>query len=143
MEITNYQLAGAPHAMSVAVIADFHNGDPEPILAALRERRPDAILVAGDTVHDGKRFAEGLALLRRLITVAPVFCALGNHEYRCEDIEARIRRTGARLLDNSYTTLGGFVIGDKRYRSRRRRYLYFFYFCFNLFKLFYNVFIRF
>ena len=95
----------------MVVLADFHDGDPDPVLTSVRALKPDAILVTGDVVHDADRFSGGLALLRALITVAPVFCSLGNHEYRVKDIEARIRKTGVRLLDNTYTTLYGFVIG--------------------------------
>lgn len=111
MRTTTYQLTGAPHPLRAAVVADFHNGDPAPVVEALRHMAPDVILVVGDVVHSREKFERGLELLRALITVAPVFCSLGNHEYRLEEIGKRIRRTGARLLDDSYTTLGGFVIG--------------------------------
>ena len=122
MKVTTYPIAGAAQPLRAALVADFHNGDPAPLLAALREISPDVILVAGDTVHDADRAARGLALLRSLITVAPVFCSLGNHEWRCENIEARIRKTGVRLLDNTYARLGGFVIGglSSGYRGKRQ-----------------------
>ena len=122
MNITKYQLTGASHELRVVVLADFHDGDPDGVLASVRTLAPDAILVAGDVVHDADRFSGGLALLRSLITVAPVFCSLGNHEYRVEDIEARIRKTGVRLLDNTYTTLYGFVIGglSSGYRGKKQ-----------------------
>ena len=122
MKKTTYHISGAPHSLRAALIADFHNGDPTPLLEALREISPDVILVAGDTVHSADRADRGLALLRSLITVAPVFCSLGNHEWRCENIEARIRKTGVRLLDNTYARLGGFVIGglSSGYREKKQ-----------------------
>ena len=121
MKQTVYQISGAPHSLRAALVADFHDGDGAPLLAALREIAPDVILVAGDTVHDADRADRGLALLRSLITVAPVFCSLGNHEWRCENIEARIRKTGVRLLDNTYAKLGGFVIGGLTSGDRSKR----------------------
>lgn len=122
MKATTYPIAGAAQPLRAALVADFHNGDPAPLLEALRALSPDVILVAGDTVHDADRADRGLALLRSLITVAPVFCSLGNHEWRCEDIEARIRKTGVRLLDNTYARLGGFVIGglSSGYRGKKQ-----------------------
>lgn len=111
-QLTEYTLGGAPHDLCAVLIADFHDGDPAPLVQALRDLAPDLILVAGDVVHNGDRTARGLALLRSLITIAPVFCSLGNHECKCgADIKARIKRTDVRLLDNGYAAFGGFVIG--------------------------------
>lgn len=122
MRTTEYRIAGAAHALRAAVIADFHDGDPTPVVECVRGMKPDVILVAGDVVHNQERADRGFALLRALITVAPVFCSLGNHECRCDDVEARIRRTGARLLDNGFAKLGGFVIGglSSGYRGKKQ-----------------------
>lgn len=122
MKTTRYRFANAAHELRAAVIADFHDGDPAPVLEAVRSASPDVILVVGDAIHNAERTAGGLALLRALITVAPVFCSLGNHEYRCENVEKRLRQTGARLLDNAYATLGGFVIGglSSGYRGKKQ-----------------------
>lgn len=112
MKTTTYTLRGAKQSTRAVLVADFHDGDPAPLVEAIRALAPDLILVAGDVVHHADRAERGLALLRALITVAPVFCSLGNHECRCgEAIRARIRKTGARLLDNAYATFGGLVIG--------------------------------
>lgn len=112
MRTTTYRFTGAAHPLRVAVIADFHDGDAAPVIDAVKEIAPDAIFVVGDVVHNAKRIERGMVLLRALIGIAPVFCSLGNHEFKCDgDIRARIRRTGVRLLDDGYTTLGGFVIG--------------------------------
>lgn len=112
MKTTTYTLRGAKQSARAVLVADFHDGDPAPLVEAIRALAPDLILVAGDVVHHADRAERGLALLRALITVAPVFCSLGNHECRCgEAIRARIRKTGARLLDNAYATFGGLVIG--------------------------------
>lgn len=122
MRMTEYKIAGAAHSLRAAMIADFHDGDPTPVIECVKQMKPDVILVVGDVVHSKERAERGLALLRALITVAPVFCSLGNHEYRCEDVEARIRRTGARLLDNRFVKLGDFVIGglSSGYRGKKQ-----------------------
>lgn len=111
MKTTAHTMLCAKQNARAVLVADFHDGDPAPLLEEIRALAPDLILVAGDVVHHAERAERGLALLRALITVAPVFCSLGNHECRCENVKKRIRQTGARLLDNAYTTFGGLVIG--------------------------------
>lgn len=112
MKTTVYTLAGATADLRAAVIADFHDGDPAPVLQAVRDSVPDIVLLPGDMVHDRDRAEQGLALLRGLAALYPTFCTLGNHEYRCDaDIKDRIRETGAQLLDNAFVTFGGLVIG--------------------------------
>ena len=112
MKITRYEVEydGAP--LRAAVVADFHDGDPAPLLKMLRQVSPDVILVAGDVVHDETHTENAMVLLRGMVCIAPVFCALGNHEARCgEGIAARLAATGATVLDNEYVTFGGLVIG--------------------------------
>jgi len=43
----------------IAVLADTH-GKTEPVIEALKLRKPDAILFAGDFYHDGFRIARAL-----------------------------------------------------------------------------------
>lgn len=112
MNITKYDIKTEGLALCAALVADFHNGDPSPLLNAVRELSPDVILVAGDVVHDGERMENGLTFLREATRIAPVFCVLGNHEKRCgEQISRRIAETGAQLLDDRFVRLGGAVIG--------------------------------
>ena len=48
----------------LAVLADFHNGDPEPVLGMLRHDIPDAIMIPGDFVigyfPEGEEFELGV-----------------------------------------------------------------------------------
>ena len=46
---TTYQILSCP--ASIALLADFHNGDPEPVLLSLYEHRPDLIAIAGDLIY--------------------------------------------------------------------------------------------
>ena len=112
MRVTEYRLAGRRVSLRVAFLADFHDGDAAPLIEALRLARPDIILVAGDLVHDSGHTKNAFAFLRGAVSIAPVFCSLGNHEARCgADIGARLAATGVRVLDNEYATFGGLVIG--------------------------------
>lgn len=111
MRVTKYTVECGV-CLRAALVADFHNGEAAPLLETLREVRPDIILVAGDAVHDGRNTENAFAFLRGAVCIAPVFCALGNHEAKCgTDIGKRLAATGARVLDNEYVKLGGLVIG--------------------------------
>ena len=104
-----------------ALLADFHNTDPEPVLMSLRSQKPDVILIAGDIVfstppkdnrlqiHDNRN---AIDFLRACSGIAPTFFSLGNHEFMlCKgDLEV-ISSTGVTLLDNSWTSHNGLVIG--------------------------------
>ena len=112
MTVTKYNIAYDAQPLRAAVVADFHDGEPEPLLRKLREASPDVILVAGDAVHDKDHTQNAMRLLRGAVCIAPVFCALGNHEARCgEDIAAQLAATGATVLDNRYIKVGDLVIG--------------------------------
>ena len=112
MRVTEYMLACDRVSLRAAFVADFHDGDPAPLLGALRKAHPDIILAAGDLVHDSAHTDNAFALLRGAVSIAPVFCSLGNHEARCgSDIGARLAATGARVLDNTYVKFGGLVVG--------------------------------
>ena len=99
----------------IALLADFHNGDPDPILEMLREDVPDAILIPGDVVLG--YFPEGDDLIidrcRNVITflegcaaIAPAYLSIGNHEcLLCDEDYDAIRATGTIVLDNEWTEL--------------------------------------
>lgn len=107
--------------VSIALLADFHNSDPEPVLQSLRRRRPEMIILAGDFVMGDRPEGTGLkinenrnavTLLRGCAEIAPTFVSPGNHEYMLTDKELEIvRSTGITLLDNSWTSHGSVRIG--------------------------------
>ena len=72
------------------VLADLHNKkygrDNERLIEAIREVKPDMILVAGDilTAKPGKSLDVALHLLGELATDYPVYYGNGNHEQRLE-----------------------------------------------------------
>ena len=70
------------------VLADLHNKcygkGNERLLEAIREQKPDFILVAGDivTAKPGKSLEPAIELMRELAGDYPVYYGNGNHEYR-------------------------------------------------------------
>ena len=70
------------------VVADLHNKrygkENERLLAAIREQKPDMILIAGDipTAKPGKKLDVAINFLKRLSEEYPVGYANGNHEHR-------------------------------------------------------------
>ena len=114
---TTYHIPSCP--VSVALLADFHNGGSEPILSSLNEHRPDLVAIAGDLVYGSvprsaapdtdpelvmKAQVNVLPLLSGCASIAPTFVSLGNHEWmlNSEDMHL-IESTGAVVLDNRWT----------------------------------------
>lgn len=106
------------------LLADLHNKrygkNNERLLEAIRERKPDMILVAGDiiTAKPGKSFESAVAFLRELRKEFPVYYGNGNHEQRVKlypqaygDMGERYARalteSGIEPLVNSHVLLQG------------------------------------
>ena len=117
-----------------ALISDLHGGDPTPVLEALKQKKPDAILMPGDIFEtldgvDDLCHRNALSLLRGAAQIAPVYYSLGNHEdgatrswsgrWRNRTAERRlspkdlqaIADTGAILLDDRFVLRNGFCFG--------------------------------
>ena len=107
------------------VLADLHNKlygrDNARLLEAIRECRPDFILVAGDmlTARPGKRLDIALHLMEELTRDYPVYYANGNHEQRLKlypakyghmaaDYEEGLQKLGIDRLENSHVELREF-----------------------------------
>lgn len=106
----------------MAVLADFHNGDPEPVLDILRNDIPDAIMIPGDFVMgyfpEGEKYVidrcrKVISLLEGCCEIAPTYMSAGNHEcLLCDDEYGRLRATGAILLNNEWIEPAeGILIG--------------------------------
>ena len=114
---TFYSIPGAPR---IALLGDFHNGEPAPILYSLVACKPELICVAGDMVY-ARVPDEGLLvddqtnvleLLCVCASIAPTFVSLGNHEsILCDGDWAKIRDTGVTILDNEWAQWNGIHIG--------------------------------
>ncbi|MBQ6427255.1 MAG: metallophosphoesterase [Oscillospiraceae bacterium] len=118
MTETVYRL---PVPATVVLLADLHDRPYFSIMQSLSDHRPAIICIAGDVVFgdppkDGRLLIQTqkyvLPFLRACSALAPTFLSLGNHEKTvCEDDLQRIRDTGCVLLDNSWVSFGGTVIG--------------------------------
>lgn len=74
--------------VKAVVVADLHNKrygkENNILLAAIREQKPDVILIAGDilTAQPGKTMEPAIHFLRELAREFPVYYGNGNHEHR-------------------------------------------------------------
>ena len=121
-----------PRDYKVVMMSDLHIGyhNPRRELARwvdmINAEQPDFILIAGDIIDGSMRpiLEEGMADEFRRIK-APVYAALGNHEYYAGSPEARqfYRDAGIRLLIDSHAVIDSCiaVIGrDDRTNMRRK-----------------------
>ena len=104
--------APVPEALRFVFVSDLHDAENGPVLDRIRKARPDAILVGGDFVHNGKRFQRGLDFLPAAAALAPTFVSVGNHEQKPgPDFLAPVRESGCVLLDNGSVPFRGVRIG--------------------------------
>lgn len=127
------------------VLADLHNKEygrgNERLLDAIRQQRPDMILVAGDilTAKKGKTTRVALKLMEELALLAPVYYGNGNHEYRMKlypeiygdmsrEYEAKLEELGIELLVNEHVDRDDYGVAvygleiDKRFYRRFHPY---------------------
>lgn len=111
--ITEYSVkAPVSRKHTFAFVSDLHHCDNGNVLSTLDTVSPDEVLVGGDFIHNMSYHTRGLEFLRLAAKRYPVFCALGNHEYRYEgDIRSAVTQTGARLVDNSFVGFKDLYIG--------------------------------
>ena len=104
--------AKIPQKLKFIFVSDLHGCENAPILEAIKNSDPDAILVGGDFIHDSSIYESGLEFLRLSASLYPTLVSLGNHECRYSgDIRAEVIKSGATLLDDSYTDFRGISIG--------------------------------
>ncbi len=104
--------APVENELRFAFVSDLHDAENGPVLALIREASPDAVLVGGDFVHDGRRYQKGLDFLPAAAAIAPTFVSVGNHEMKPgPDFLSPARESGAVLLDNESALFRGVRIG--------------------------------
>ena len=104
------------------VLADLHDKqfgkDNSRLLEAIKEQKPDIILIAGDviTAKPGRKTDKAVAFLKELSGQYPVYYANGNHEHRlklypdvygdkAEEYEKSLQSIGISRLVNSHAAL--------------------------------------
>lgn len=100
-------------SISFVLISDLHckefGRDNSNLVDVISQQDPDFIAVCGDMVTDTvEDDSVIITLIKKLQKVAPVYYALGNHEYSYYDYDqliSDIKSTGTTLLDNDMKTL--------------------------------------
>lgn len=129
------------------VVADLHNkrygNENERLLAAIREEKPDLILIAGDILiaHPRKTMEPALQFLRALAEEFPVYYSNGNHEQRLklypqkyhdmakeygqalEDMGIRLLVNGHAVLEEWGITVYGAEIAKKYYKRFEQEHM--------------------
>lgn len=78
----------------IAVIADLHcheyGKENERLLSAIRQGRPDVILIPGDMIISAytEKYEISLNFLQKISTIAPVYFSNGNHESRVDRLQS-------------------------------------------------------
>lgn len=131
LQIARYEIVDAKIPASfddylLAQVSDLHGKlfEPrnEPLLAALHEARPDAILVTGDLFDERHtNDLEAREFLERAKEVAPVYYITGNHESNLDYASAAkalalVEASGAIFLDGKVCELSPRGDGDDRIR---------------------------
>lgn len=115
-------IPGAPK-LTAAVISDTHLGTGvslgrwKKVLAAIKQQKPDVILVLGDVFEYGMNAKDYAAALAAVKTPLGTYGVLGNHEYYMgyENSVRFYEQAGIKLLQNEVVTLpnGLQLIGVK------------------------------
>ncbi len=96
----------------VAHVTDLHVGRVTPLRVQLaaaelcNAQQPDLVVVSGDFVAHSQEFLDQLSEVVSAFA-APVFGVLGNHDHwsGADEVRWALRRGGAELLDNAWTTI--------------------------------------
>lgn len=106
----------------IIVLADLHNHSygkhNEKLIKAIKNSRPDIIIVAGDllTAKPGEDFKTAVSLMKELSKEYPIYYGNGNHEYRLkcyperyggmyQEYTSYLRAYGVHFLENEKTTI--------------------------------------
>jgi hypothetical protein len=93
----------------VIIMSDIHLGllvgktRLDAILRTLREEKPDIIVIAGDLLDTSPRFLKRFeSFLNEIVTIAPTYCVMGNHEFYNGMKESMewLSGLGLRVLEN-------------------------------------------
>lgn len=126
---TIYRICGKVHKdYRIALVADLHNANPEPVLRNLGHHKPDFIIVAGDIVYGTQLDKQGydynaqksmldffpntLSFIDQVNDIAPTFFSYGNHEWLLTQADVdRIKKAGVIILNNNWLEYDGLLIG--------------------------------
>jgi predicted MPP superfamily phosphohydrolase len=79
----------------IALISDIHSGllmvDPKHVFNALKEYKPDLLIIAGDMIDKDKDMNIFTKWINQVSPPCPVFAVLGNHDHKCFIKQPKIR----------------------------------------------------
>lgn len=115
LEINTYNINEDDISTSVkfVMIGDLHDNqfgeDNNNLVAIIKSQNPDFIIANGDILNDDSQNTDiAINLIKRLVDIAPVYYALGNHELeymqnkKSEDLLDEIKSTKATVLEMDY-----------------------------------------
>ena len=99
--------------LKFVVVGDLHdntfNDNDDKLVQTIKAQNPDFIIADGDILNDDSKNTDiAMSFIKRLVKIAPVYYALGNHELeymqnqKSEDLLDEIKSTGAILLEQEY-----------------------------------------
>ena len=114
--VSSVVLPAAFDGFRIASITDLHGRsfDNDRLVRAVREAKPDIIVLVGDLVDKKSDPSMVAPLCSALTGIAPVFYVTGNHEWTRNDLSAlmdTMTDTGVTVLANDYRTL---ELGDSK-----------------------------
>ena len=100
-------------SVKFVVVGDLHDntfGDNDDnLVATIKSQNPNFIIADGDILNDDSENSDiAMSFIKRLVDIAPVYYALGNHEFeymqnkKSESLLDEIKATGATLLEMDY-----------------------------------------
>lgn len=118
----DYGTNGTGDDWKIVFLSDLHNQEygegNEKLLRAVRDEKPDLILVGGDMLirSTGEKSEKAARFMEQLPSIAPVYCANGNHEQKMKECEEeygkayqnykkRLVDAGIHMLENEACTL--------------------------------------
>ena len=125
MVVTDYKIeVDVSKPLTIAVIADLHDGNWEAIYESVGFRKPDIIAIPGDLISTTLT-DNCISFLTACGSIAPTFYSMGNHETRLEAGDmVEIGKTGAVLLDDHAVKVGDITVGGltSGYRFQREQF---------------------
>ncbi len=110
--VSSENLPAAFDGFRILQISDLHGDifgrDNRRLLSAVKDARPDIIVITGDLIDAPNDLEAVGALLPRLAETAPCYYVTGNHEWACgalPELRALLAEAGVRVLDNDWCVL--------------------------------------
>lgn len=100
-------------SLKIVLIGDLHDNtfkdNDDKLVQTIKSQNPDFIIADGDILNDDSQNSDiAMNFIKRLVKIAPVYYALGNHELeymqnkKSEKLLDEIKATGATLLEQQY-----------------------------------------